>query len=345
MGRKAVILNDTSNELHHGCRTVMRNIRCLLRKRNIELIATNPSSVDWQPNKRFVEDIQKSDIVIVNGEGTLHHSQRTGLYLVKVSEYCKKLAIPVVLINSTYYRNNEEFANYTKNFDLIFVRQSLSQDELKEKNINSEVVPDMTFYDTINISEKEKTSKIGFTDTFSTELSEKLYYYSQKSKEYLYLPILVPYKIETWSNPRSVLRKIKYEAFNMVNYIKRIFFKNRLNHAYIRRFYYVESYDKYIKTIRDLNFLVTGRFHALCFALKTQTPFLALPLNSNKIEGILKDIGLNNERIIKFEDLNDELIAKYSNFNEDELAKITVYTNSAITKIERMFEKIERLTQ
>ena len=341
--KKAVILNDTSYELHHGCKAVMGNIRRLLRRRNINIIYANPVSMNWKKNERFIKNIKNSDIAIINGEGTIHHSQRTGLYLVKVSEYCKKLGLPVVLINSSYCKNNEEFANYMKNFDLIFVRESLSQNELRKWGIDSEVVPDMTFYNTVNVSEKKVTSRIGFTDSFFIELSEKLYKYTQESEKYLYLPILMSYRIEKWNSLKAILKKLKFEGRNTVSFFQKILLKKKLNHVYKRRFYYVRSYDEYIKTISDLKLLVTGRFHSLCFALKTQTPFLALHLNFHKIEGILKDIGLSNERIINIEDLNEETIAHYAYFSKDELTKIIAYTNSAITKIERMFGKIEGL--
>ncbi len=46
------------------------------------------------------------DIVIVNGEGTLHHSQKKVLDLAKAAKYASVgLNIPVVLINSTYLLN------------------------------------------------------------------------------------------------------------------------------------------------------------------------------------------------------------------------------------------------
>lgn len=71
--KKALIVNDTSYENHHGCELVIKNIHKLLEKNNIKVIATNPTGVDWFKNRKFIRSIYKADIVIINGEGTLHH--------------------------------------------------------------------------------------------------------------------------------------------------------------------------------------------------------------------------------------------------------------------------------
>ena len=87
---KAVILNDTSFDFHHGCSKVMENIVTLLNNRGIHVIGTNPVGVDWQINSSFLNNLAVADIVIVNGEGTIHHSQSRAKELVKISKYAKK---------------------------------------------------------------------------------------------------------------------------------------------------------------------------------------------------------------------------------------------------------------
>ncbi len=58
----------------------------------------------------------------------------------------------------------------------------------------------------------------------------------------------------------------------------------------------------YHKSIAQSQGIVTGRYHAICFAINSMTPFIAISSNSHKIEGLMEDIGLNN-RIIKKEDI------------------------------------------
>ncbi|MCX5709083.1 MAG: polysaccharide pyruvyl transferase family protein, partial [Candidatus Omnitrophica bacterium] len=238
MTKKAVILNDTSNALHHGCTTVMCNIKYLLEKRGIELIAVHPSGVDWQLNKRFTSVIQRSNVVVINGEGTLHHNQKTGLYLLKAARYCRKCDIPVALINATYYENNEEFEGFMRDFDLIFVRESITQQELQKSGIKSEVVPDMTFYDSLDLQQKMPNKRVGFTDSVFIELSEKLLDYSRMSDDFIFLPILTSVRIESPIDARSILRKLKFEWLKAVNIYGKPLIKKRPGHIYDRMKYY-----------------------------------------------------------------------------------------------------------
>ena len=107
--KQAVILNDTSFESHHGCEVVVENIKRLLFKNGIETISTNSVGVDWEQNKVFIRKLCESDIVVVNGEGTIHHSQPRALELSSITRYVKRhLNIPVVLINSTIQDNDDE---------------------------------------------------------------------------------------------------------------------------------------------------------------------------------------------------------------------------------------------
>ncbi|MDD4910371.1 MAG: polysaccharide pyruvyl transferase family protein [Candidatus Omnitrophica bacterium] len=345
MKKRAVILNDTFFEMEHGCRLVMKNIRYLLHKKNIDVIDTNPVGVNWECNTRFIRNVRKSDIVIVNGEGTIHHNQKEGLYLVKVSEYCKKLNIPVVLINAVYHANNEECAGYMKNFDLIFVRESLSKRELDRLGVNSEIVPDMTlFSDAKDAPQRRRSDRIGFTDSAYIHLSQKMYNYSKRSKRFVYLPLVRPYRLEGVFNPMKLFQKIKYEGRNAMTFLQNRVLGYALDHAYERRLYYVNSWKDYIEIVGNLRMLITARFHALCFALTTETPFLALSSNSHKIEGIMQDIGLNNNRLVNFESLNERMISQYDSFSDDELSKVSDYTQSAVKKIEKMFDKIKGIS-
>ncbi|MFH1776600.1 MAG: polysaccharide pyruvyl transferase family protein [Candidatus Omnitrophota bacterium] len=338
--KKTVILNDTSHELHHGCKMVMSNIRSLLSKRGVRIIDANPVHVNWEDNRRLQENIKKSDFVVINGEGTLHHNQKTGLYLLKAASFCRKCGIPVALINATYYENNQEFGVYMKNFDLIFVRESITLQGLRKSGIQSEVVPDMTFYNSLGLAPKIPNNRVGFTDSVFLELSEKLLDYSKKSEDFIFLPILISVRIESPCQVKSILRKIKFEALKAVNIRGKSLIKKKISHVYERMAYYIESSEEYMQAINALKLLVTGRFHSLCFALKTQTPFLTFMLDSYKVEGLLNDIGLGRERIITIEDLDDGRIKRYGDFTEDEFKKITAYTDTAGARIEAMFDKI-----
>ena len=152
---RIVILNDTSYESHHGCEMVIKSIKELVLKNGMEVIDTNPVGVDWQENQSLIDNISKCDLVLVNGEGTLHHAQPIARELIPIAKYVKEnINIPVVLINSTYQDNGNEMAEYMKYFDLVYVRETPSKEDLEKYGLQSKVVPDMSFYVKFDLSKK-----------------------------------------------------------------------------------------------------------------------------------------------------------------------------------------------
>jgi len=336
--RKAVILNDTSNEFHHGCETVISNIKSLLRKNGIDTIGTNYTGVNWKTNTAFLESVSKVDIVLVNGEGTLHHAQQRAKELIVIGKYVKeKFKIPVVLINSTYQENGTEIAEYLRYFDLIYVRETLSQEDIKKYGIDSRVVPDMTFYSKYDLSGKKENGKTGYTDSVYQKTSVLLYEKCMESKS-VYMPALTNIKLKT-TDLITFLKVVKFHVFRAVNFV---FWKLGLKISYhaLRQFYFTKDYNRYIDKIAKLNFIVTGRYHSLCFTLKTLTPFVAIKSNSHKIEGMLDDIGIGDTRI---KEIEKEKVFDVVKFEDEERLKIKEYIDSAPIKIENMFKEIKNL--
>jgi polysaccharide pyruvyl transferase WcaK-like protein len=335
---KIVILNDTSYEYHHGCETVIKNIKKLALKNYMEVIDTNPVSINWKNNQSFLSNISKCDLVLVNGEGTLHHAQLTARELITVAKYVKEnINIPVVLINSTYQDNSDSMAEYMKYFDLVYVRETSSKNELERYGIQSRVVPDMSFYSKFNLSNKVISSYIGVSDSVHAKLSEKLFELSLE-KKYEYLPILTNPKIGL-NSVKNILRFVKYGFFKRIVFLlPRLGYKP--NYKATRVSYYIDDYQDYIQKISSLNFLIVARYHSLCFSLKTLTPFMAIELNSFRMSGMLEDVGIGIDRIIDGQDLSQLQINKLS---KDEVDKISEYVNKAPLKIELMFNEIRKL--
>lgn len=339
--KKAVILNDTSFESHHGCETVVKNIKALLLQNGIQTIDTHPVGKPWVENKSFIANMSQADIVIVNGEGTLHHSQPRAKDLISVGQYVKEnLNIPVVLINSTCQDNNNDIIESMKCYDLIFVRESLSQKELAQYDIESTVVPDMSFYSKYNLSNKEVTGGVGITDSVYFDLSETLFDLSLK-EGYEFLPAKTNSKIRK----HTFYALFKYAKSNLFKAVRYPFYKlNLIKFKYkkIRKFYYINDYDSYVNKIASSKFMIIARYHSLCFSLKTVTPFLALKSNSHKIEGILSDVGIESSRIVTASDIAS---TEFREFTSEEEANILHYINEAPKKIKGMFIEINSLIE
>lgn len=330
--KKAVLLNDTSYENHHGCNIVVKNITINLRKRGINLIATNPIGRNWKKSKSFLNALSNSDLIILNGEGTIHHDSDYAYSLLEIVEYTDK---PCFLINCTYENNSEKFAKLVSKFKKIYVRESFSKLELEKFNITSYVVPDMTFYNLSGEFDLSDIKKIYITDSHDIKKSEKLYQLSKKF-EIVFLPIISPFI--KFSNIKNFFKRIKYKIFSNLGEIIKLRYK-------YNRFKLVKDENELLNCLNNCELLISARFHAICLALHFNTPFIAMSSNTFKIEALLKDIDINSNRIVNLEQVENILTnlknekMKYS-FSNDEIQKITDYKRSAIIKIDDMFDSI-----
>lgn len=141
--RKGILVNDTSSEHHIGCDTVVANIKRLSKEVGIEI--TQTFTRQQVRNKLCKEAFKTCDIIIVNGEGSLHDGYGRGFLTDVVSMIPD--GKPAVLINSLWY-NMGKVSNMNK-FSIISFRETRSYNEfianypeLKDKTM---IVPDVIF--------------------------------------------------------------------------------------------------------------------------------------------------------------------------------------------------------
>ena len=132
---RVYILNDTEKAVpkkkpHFGCQLVMETFREQLNRVGIELVATISGRV------RVFDHLDDADLIIVNGEGSIHHENRNEL--IDVAE-----RYPCVLLNAVYQEN--AYRPGLEAFKKITVRESRSQAALRDLNLKSSVVPDVIF--------------------------------------------------------------------------------------------------------------------------------------------------------------------------------------------------------
>jgi hypothetical protein len=129
----------------------MEALRENLKTRNIEILGSISVREDWKKHRHLLE---AADLVIVNGEGCLHHGRRLDLLEV-AQEY------PAVLINAVYQDMPEHPA--LKAFERVYVRESLSQAEVEKHGVEAKVVPDLIFYH--DIPRPEVTEDVVIVDS------------------------------------------------------------------------------------------------------------------------------------------------------------------------------------
>jgi len=276
---KAVLLNDTSRENHIGCKLVIQNIKTLCKTYKICLLGTFDRDSINSSNRQLMSSIADSDFILVNGEGTLHHSPETTSRLL---EFGNK---PKVLINAVWEKMF--FVDRAlDNFRYISVRESMSYKEVVKYAPKGQVciVPDLIFYNTESI----KVHDTGFGDSVMPYVREK---FKQRNN---YFPLQV-------------------EATHPDLYA-------------------------YISWMRTLKLYVTGRFHGVCLAMMLGIPFLAVPSNSHKIEGLLKDCGCL-ELLIS----NESEILEKRKRAQELIVQAHTYVNSAKAKIEHSFRAIANI--
>ncbi|MDC3131992.1 polysaccharide pyruvyl transferase family protein [Pelagibacteraceae bacterium] len=340
----AILFNDTSDEMHQGCNLVINSIKKLLKKNKIRLIYSIPSSVDWSEDLKLKEIINKSKInlIIVNGEGSIHHDSFRAFNLIKVGYLGKKLKVKTFLINCTFASNNKITRDSLENFDLISVREKRSMLELNKINIKSIVVPDLSFYSNFdkynNNAKNYKSNNITLSDSVFIKDTISLYKFSKKNK-YNFYPILSFYKINFF-NLKSWLGLLKFVFKNLTYRLFRI--KNYSNYYF--RYYGTLTPNNYVKKILNSKLFITGRYHSVCIAIMLRKPFISLKSNTFKIEELLNDIGINRLRVLDNLNSLDDIINRddINCFTQSESLNIEKYLFNAKNKIEDLFILIKK---
>ena len=341
--KKAILFNDTTDEWHHGCDLVIQSIKKLLKKNKIELVYSSNSSADYTKDNKLKKIIEKFkiDLFVVNGEGSIHHDSERAIKLLNISNFAKKFKIKSVLINCTYaFNKNINNISLLKKFDLISVRENKSKHELQKFGIKALLVPDLSYYSIETLTNNHNNiQQVVVSDSVISKLTYKLHKYARKNN-FKFLPILSFYKINIFQI-KSYFGYLKFLVKNLINILFRF---NNLdtNHS---RFYGTRSVSSFLGTINNSKFFITGRYHSVCIAIKLKKPFVAIKSNTYKIEEMLKDIGLNENRIIEdMTDVNNMLKKKeILEFSSDELSNIDNYNINSISQIENLFILINKI--
>lgn len=306
MTKKVAIFNDTSVTRHFGCTAVMTNLANELESRNVDIEYRWPVAVDWQP---YVDDLKSRpvDAIVVNGEGSIHHSldRPRARQLCGLGQFFhQELGIPVFLINASLQSLEKNEIENLKLFDFISVRETGSQSYLAQHSIKSIVAGDLSFL-TRGPSPRQREGII-VTDSVYKNVTEQLELFAKRNN----VP-LMPMRSKA-----SFIQKMK----------KKLNFSTNLPLNKRHDLSLELELTKFLHSLSGAESIVTGRFHSVCLGLVTQTPFLAVQSNTDKISSILYDVFGNTSRMISLDDLTD-LKPRDINFtwSKNELLSIDQY--------------------
>lgn len=335
---RAVLMNDTRADRHFGCLRVMRLIEKRLAGQGIEIAGRSPIRNDWENDRAFLDAMGRSDLVVINGEGTFHHGAQSALRLLKVVDHPARAGKPVALINTLYQDNPKEWRRYLDKIALVSARDSRSAAEIEAlTGRRTPVVPDMSLSDGMLAAPGGPgRDRILVGDSVSRTLSRTLREIARHSPDTFFLPILTTLKAPRahWPFPIRQLRETFIHAHAAAA------------GALDRKILFSRTEEEFIAHLLRARLHVTGRFHAVCFCLFTGTPFLAVDSNSWKIAALLDDFGLGRQRLVTVEELRERLVqGGGEDYSDEERAKIEAGLRLCAEKARDLFGEIAGLAR
>lgn len=337
---RVAILNDTDDAgTHFGCSRVMECIRSNLVNRGFMIETTIPAATNWSKSDDHVTQLKRCDLILVNGEGTLHHGRPKGRWLLDVAADPRFSRSAKVLVNALWQENPDSWGELVRGFDLVQARYSNSARELSK--IREDRTPwfgDMSLYKaSIPTDQPRKGFFIG--DSVSSSASVLLSALARKMSGVESGVRLVPVVSEKFG--RTTHKKISGK-------IKKLIGEARLKRALQGTITpeYMDCESDYLDQLSRSSLSVTGRFHSVCISLVTKTPFLALASNSHKIEALVSDVGLNPSRVVARSELNvHHVLNRDWSYSKTELANIEKFLSCTRNSVEELFGNISKLTQ
>ena len=321
--KKVLLINDTSLICHHGCHLLMNSIYNLMENNNFII----KKKIYYEENYlNYISDINKFDLILINGEGTIHGKINSDSKKVKeiiefINQVKKNHKIPLVIFNSTIASLKKKQLKIIKLVDKIYVREKYSYNYLKKKNIHSTILPDLLSLLSFSKIKNDK-GQILVTDSSLMRTSKKLLEFAS-DKNYKFIPILY----------NNYLRYLRYFTFKFALKFK-LFFMIKL-YLYLKDLYL----KKFLQEIVNSSFIITGRFHGIFICLSMMKPFYTFKSDTYKIKGLIKMIGLD-KRII---DINKIPNKKLNGFEKSEILKIKRFKTSSAKKFNKFIKELHHL--
>lgn len=313
---KTIILNDTRRAPNHlGCVTVMSNLLHLAGSKGLEVFRTF-TRVDVAESPEFLSALEAAEVVIVNGEGTMHHDAPGAKALARAVAAAHRAGKRTALLNAVW-QDNVETVSCLEHFDFVQVRDSYSLDQIRLAGRSDALLaPDFSFYQGSD-SAADIPTRIRSTyverglvvDSIIPHVSARMYDYAARHR----LPFFV---MSSWAGKAPMER-----------------------HPIGRSEFLA------LQTLRRAPFILSGRFHAVCLAMKHGIPFVALSSNTHKIEALLEDAGLKADRFVARERWSDmpaeQLRDEAENIWAEHREQIETYVRTASSRIEEIFDGLK----
>lgn len=339
--RRVLVVNDTRVDQHHGCQAVMGTISSLLRRNNMEVALFWPAHTGWQGDTAFENRLADVDLVLINGEGTIHHDRLAGRQLLELGARARAEGIPVALINVGWEANGPDLVSLLDDFDLVAARDSRSAKRMRAGGATVQVVPDLSlwFARAQGIIPHRSGPRAGIGVTDNVERFKALALERLRSDCGGQLVSIVHGDpgpvgwIRFLREGVALSRDLRHPA--------RLSALLRLRH----RLWWRGSADiqRFLTGLGTLKLLVSGRFHACTLALAAGTPLIAQASNTDKIAALFHDAQLDSWRHEGSLDVALVNEASERGWSEKEFRNLCDYLDEASSSAEKLFSDLAKL--
>lgn len=325
--KKAVVLNDTSTRYHHGCSRVMRVLEDSLRKEGIILSGSSRAHENWKHDRAFLTALDACDIIIINGEGTIHDAAPGAKRLLDIIHSPQRRGRPVVLLNSIWQNNPNDWVKLLDRCDIVAVRDSQSAKELGAAGFSrARFVPDLSVTGAAEVTHSPRNQLV-VGDSVRQTARHALAKLAQ-AQGAVYLPTKT-LKNSIWQNPlfAALLWRIYTGVFS----------------GPVPTFRMAPDEADYLRELSAATGHFTGRFHGVCLSMVAETPFIALASTTSKIQTLLADAGLPASRLRDVQSLLNDPYQTVPAFSDLEIESIRKFRSSANASARDLFKDIRAL--
>lgn len=375
----ALLLNDTRSERHLGCDLVIANILAECRRVGIDVVATAPNSAS-DDERQVASRIGQIDLLLVNGEGTMHDDRPKALQLARAARIAHEQGVRTVLFNTTW-QNNLRLMEFLNGFDRVFCRESYSAREVRDAGVPAHVVPDMVFALRLSVARGVPPQAVGDAAAPCGNMNvlhrEEGPWSKQVHRERELVTVLdsvrrkttvrlaraailhgygfFPLQHERWEWVRadrlyrllSFLRGAQTPSaagLPQSNRVKRPSARMNTSCADVNPEGSNASRDGLIECLSRSRVVVSGRFHGTCLSLMLERPVIAIGSNSHKVEALFHDVGLDPRCVRPLKGvvrgLSYRRLIGEANHLRDRMECVRQYVADAPARIQNMFDQI-----
>ncbi|WP_119300053.1 polysaccharide pyruvyl transferase family protein [Dongia deserti] len=290
----------------------MAAIEANVAVRGAQICFRNPVNTAWQSDPAALAAIEEADLILVNGEGTIHHGKHAAVNLAQLGPHCRARGKPCFLINATLQANNQAIVTDLAAFDAIWVREGRSAQDAKSWGLTAEVCGDLSFFHDLPHHEGGEDRGL-VLDSADPRITAELAGVAARLK--------------------ADFVAMRHNRRGMKAYKKQPLRWRYETSKPTATFPGIVTFRQFAAHLARRPFLVTGRFHGLCFAVNSRIPFSAVSLGVWKSDAVLADIGLHPARLFQPGAIPQP-------FTSSELDQLDAYLSDVRGRIAAMFDRI-----